>query len=64
MTIRIAVIGTGIMGADHAKIVAEDLPGACLQVVCDTDAVRARKVADTFRCQGYWHRSCHDNFSI
>ncbi len=34
------------MGADHARIVAEDLPGAALQVVCDMDAERARKVAD------------------
>ena len=46
MTIRIAVIGAGLMGADHAKIVAEDLPGATLQVVCDMDEGRARKVAD------------------
>ncbi len=47
MTIRIAVIGAGIMGADHARIVAEDMPGASLQVVCDMDAARARRVADT-----------------
>ena len=46
MTIRIAVIGAGLMGADHAKIVAEDLPGASLQVICDMDAARARKVAE------------------
>lgn len=46
MTARLAVIGAGIMGADHARIVAEDLPGACLQLVCDTDAARARQVAD------------------
>ncbi len=46
MTVRIAVIGAGIMGADHARIVAEDLPGACLQVVCDMDRARARGVAD------------------
>lgn len=46
MTLRIAVIGAGLMGADHAKIVAEDLPGATLQVVCDMDAARARRVAD------------------
>ncbi|OAV49705.1 myo-inositol 2-dehydrogenase [Rhizobium sp. WYCCWR10014] len=44
--VRIAVIGAGLMGADHAKIVAEELPGASLQVVCDMDEVRARKVAD------------------
>ncbi|AZQ68148.1 myo-inositol 2-dehydrogenase [Silicimonas algicola] len=47
MTVRIAVIGAGIMGADHARIVAEDLPGACLQVVCDMDGARARGVAET-----------------
>ncbi|WAP66791.1 Gfo/Idh/MocA family oxidoreductase [Jiella pelagia] len=46
MTIRIAVIGAGIMGADHARIVSGDLPGATLQVVCDASAERARKVAD------------------
>ncbi|MER9972163.1 Gfo/Idh/MocA family oxidoreductase [Mesorhizobium sp. M0060] len=46
MTIRIAVIGAGLMGADHAKIVAEELPGATLQLVCDMDEQRARSVAD------------------
>lgn len=46
MTIRLAVIGAGIMGADHAGIVALDLPGATLQVVCDRDGERGRKVAD------------------
>lgn len=33
------------MGADHARIVAEDMPGAKLQVVCDMDTARARSVA-------------------
>ena len=46
MTIRIAVIGAGIMGADHARIIAADLPGATLQVVCDAAAPRARAIAD------------------
>ena len=45
MTIRIAVIGAGIMGADHARIVAEYLPGAALQVVCDSDKARAGAIA-------------------
>ncbi len=35
------------MGADHAAIVAQDMPGALLQVVCDMDEARARAVADT-----------------
>lgn len=46
MTTRIAVIGAGLMGADHAQIVAEDMPGAVLQVVCDMDEKRAKAVAD------------------
>jgi myo-inositol 2-dehydrogenase/D-chiro-inositol 1-dehydrogenase len=36
------------MGADHAKIVAEDLPSASLQVICDMDAKRAKTIADTY----------------
>jgi len=44
--IRIAVIGAGVMGADHARIVAEDIPGAKLQLICDMDEKRARGVAD------------------
>lgn len=43
---RIAVIGAGLMGADHAGIVAQDMPGATLQLVCDMDVGRARAVAD------------------
>jgi myo-inositol 2-dehydrogenase/D-chiro-inositol 1-dehydrogenase len=46
MTIRIALLGAGIMGADHARIVAGDLPGTRLQVVCDASVDRARRVAD------------------
>ena len=46
MSKRLAVIGAGIMGADHARIVAEDLNGVVLQVVCDASEVRAREVAE------------------
>lgn len=35
------------MGADHAKIFAENIPGVTLQVICDMDEARARAVADT-----------------
>jgi myo-inositol 2-dehydrogenase/D-chiro-inositol 1-dehydrogenase len=45
MAIRVGVIGAGIMGADHARIIAGDIPGAVLAAVCDADAARARKVA-------------------
>jgi myo-inositol 2-dehydrogenase / D-chiro-inositol 1-dehydrogenase len=46
MTIRIGLIGAGIMGADHAKILSQQIPGVSLQYVCDADARRAKAVAD------------------
>ena len=46
MSVRVAVIGAGVMESDHARILAEDLPGAHLQVVCDASTDRARSVAD------------------
>lgn len=46
MAVRVAVVGAGIMGADHAAIIASDIPGAVLQVVCDANAARAKTVAD------------------
>ena len=46
MTVRIAVIGAGVMGEDHARIVASELSGATLQVACDVDEARARAVAE------------------
>jgi myo-inositol 2-dehydrogenase/D-chiro-inositol 1-dehydrogenase len=48
MSVRIAIIGAGLMGADHARIVAEDLPGANLQVMCDASQERARRVAEAY----------------
>lgn len=46
MSVRVAVIGTGVMGADHARILASDVPGAALQVVCDANGTRARELGD------------------
>ncbi len=45
MTVRIGLIGAGIMGADHARIFAEEVPGVSLQAICDADAARATNVA-------------------
>jgi len=45
MTIRLGLIGAGIMGADHARILSQQIPGVSLQCVCDADAARARFVA-------------------
>ena len=46
MSVRIGLVGAGVMGEDHARIVAEELPGATLQVVCDASDARARAVAE------------------
>lgn len=46
MTLRIGLIGAGIMGADHARLFAEEVPGTSLRVICDADGERARAVAD------------------
>jgi len=46
MSVRVGLIGAGIMGADHARILSQQTPGATLQVVCDADAARAKAVAD------------------
>ncbi|WP_172293182.1 Gfo/Idh/MocA family oxidoreductase [Pseudoruegeria sp. HB172150] len=46
MSVRVAVIGAGVMGADHARILAVDLPVAELRVVCDADPARAEAVAE------------------
>lgn len=45
--VRVAVIGAGVMGADHAAIFANDLAGATLQVLCDAEETRARTVGET-----------------
>jgi myo-inositol 2-dehydrogenase / D-chiro-inositol 1-dehydrogenase len=52
MTLRIGLIGAGIMGADHARIFTEEVPGTSLQFVCDADATRARSVADATGAHG------------
>ena len=53
MSVRVAVIGCGIMGSDHARILAEELPGTELRVACDTLADRARKVAEDCGAQDF-----------
>jgi myo-inositol 2-dehydrogenase / D-chiro-inositol 1-dehydrogenase len=45
MTVRLGIIGAGIMGADHARIFAEQIPGTSLEIICDADAARAKKIA-------------------
>ena len=46
VTVRVALIGAGVMGADHARIIASQIPGAVLQIICDADAKRAEAIAE------------------
>jgi myo-inositol 2-dehydrogenase / D-chiro-inositol 1-dehydrogenase len=48
MSIRIGLIGAGIMGADHARILSQQAPGVTLQFICDADSARAKAAADAF----------------
>ncbi|MFO1202507.1 MAG: Gfo/Idh/MocA family oxidoreductase [Tabrizicola sp.] len=45
MTVRLAIIGAGIMGSDHARIFAEEVPGASVAVICDASTDRAQALA-------------------
>ncbi|WP_333815610.1 Gfo/Idh/MocA family oxidoreductase [Tabrizicola sp.] len=45
MTIRLAIIGAGIMGSDHARIFTSEIPGGRVQVVCDASPERAAVLA-------------------
>ncbi|HET7717885.1 MAG TPA: Gfo/Idh/MocA family oxidoreductase [Bauldia sp.] len=45
MTIRIGVIGAGIMGADHARILSTSVAGAELVAIADPDAGRRERLA-------------------
>ncbi|MXN64001.1 gfo/Idh/MocA family oxidoreductase [Stappia sp. GBMRC 2046] len=45
MTIRVGVVGTGVMGADHARLFAREVRGAVLGGVADPEEERARAVA-------------------
>ncbi len=47
MAIRIGVIGAGIMGADHARLIAGSVSGASLEMIADVDLARASAVADS-----------------
>ncbi len=44
MTVRAGVIGVGIMGAEHARLLAEVLSGSEVSAVFDVDAARAKIV--------------------
>ena len=39
--LRVALIGTGIMGEDHARRISHRIPNTSLAAVCDIDLERA-----------------------
>ena len=45
MTVRIGVVGLGVMGAGHVRTLVGEVPRAHMVAVCDIDVVRARTVA-------------------
>jgi UDP-N-acetylglucosamine 3-dehydrogenase len=47
--LRIGVIGVGVMGSNHARVLA-DVPGAVLAAVADPDEEQARRVGEAVGC--------------
>lgn len=45
MSIGVGIIGAGVMGADHARIIRTQVAGAHLVAISDADEARAREVA-------------------
>ena len=46
MTIKVGLIGAGVMGTDHARILSRAVSGAELAAVSDPDAKRRRKIVE------------------
>lgn len=46
MSVRVGIIGIGVMGADHARILASHVPGAVISALYDADPARAKAIAD------------------
>ena len=46
MAIRVGLIGAGVMGTDHARILSRAVSGAELVAVSDPDAKRRRKIVE------------------
>lgn len=49
MTLSVGVIGLGVMGAEHLRLLREETGGAQVVAVCDADQARAQAQAGTAR---------------
>jgi predicted dehydrogenase len=49
VSVRVAVVGAGVMGTNHARVLS-GMPTAELALVVDRDEDQARRVADSFGC--------------
>lgn len=49
MTVAVGVIGLGVMGAEHLRLLREDVRGATVAAICDADAGRAAAMAQGAR---------------
>jgi myo-inositol 2-dehydrogenase/D-chiro-inositol 1-dehydrogenase len=45
MSVGVGVIGTGVMGSEHARLLGREIPGAHLAGIFDADTARARAAA-------------------
>jgi myo-inositol 2-dehydrogenase/D-chiro-inositol 1-dehydrogenase len=48
---RVGIIGTGVMGADHASILQRYVSGGEIELLADLDLDRARSVAEPLGCR-------------
>jgi myo-inositol 2-dehydrogenase / D-chiro-inositol 1-dehydrogenase len=51
--VRVGIIGTGVMGADHAETLAAGIAGAELIALQDLDVARARALAQSLGCRTF-----------
>ncbi len=59
MALRIGIVGTGRMGQWHARVIAEELPGAQLAGIADVDRERAERMARRLGVER-WHERYQD----
>lgn len=60
MTVRIGVIGTGMIGEDHAKRISQTLTGGKIVAVTDVNPDQARAVVDRLNLDAQIYDNGHD----